>query len=67
MSTDARTPGGGRSGLAARLLLAFTLVMGVAGVTAWLVAGFAGPVLFHRHLVTFQGDGLGKCFGTYLE
>ncbi|WP_291760739.1 HAMP domain-containing sensor histidine kinase [Cellulomonas sp. 73-145] len=51
MSTDARTPGGGRSGLAARLLLAFTLVMGVAGVTAWLVAGLAGPVLFHRHLV----------------
>lgn len=41
----------GRSGLAARLLLAFVLVVAVAGVTAWLVAGLAGPVLFHRHLV----------------
>lgn len=41
-----------RSGLAARLLLAFVLVVAVAGVTAWLVAGLAGPVLFHRHLVS---------------
>ena len=40
-----------RSGLAARLLLAFVLVVAVAGVTAWLVAGVAGPALFHRHLV----------------
>lgn len=41
----------GRSGLAARLLLAFVLVVAVAGVTAWLVATVAGPALFHRHLV----------------
>ena len=47
---DAGT-GAKRSGLAARLLLAFLLVVAVAGVTAWLVAGLAGPVLFHRHLV----------------
>ncbi|WP_263730549.1 sensor histidine kinase [Cellulomonas sp. SG140] len=40
-----------RSGLAARLLLAFVLVVAVAGITAWLVAGLAGPVLFHQHLV----------------
>lgn len=41
----------GRLGLAARLLLAFVLVVGVAGVTALLVATLAGPALFHRHLV----------------
>ena len=41
----------GASGLAARLLLAFVLVVAVAGVTAWLVAGLAGPALFHRHLI----------------
>lgn len=51
MSTSVPPVRGGRTGLAARLVVAFTLVMGVAGVTAWLVAGFAGPVLFHRHLV----------------
>ncbi|OZB88533.1 MAG: two-component sensor histidine kinase [Microbacterium sp. 14-71-5] len=28
--------------------------MAVAGVTAWLVAGFAGTALFHRHLVATE-------------
>ena len=49
LTGDARPTG--RSGLAGRLLLAFVLVVAVAGVTAWLVAGLAGPALFHRHLI----------------
>lgn len=51
MTRDGRTAGAGRTGLAARLVVAFAVVMAVAGVTAWIVAGLAGPALFHRHLV----------------
>ncbi len=40
-----------RSGLAPRLVAAFAVVVVVAGLTAWLVAGLAGPTLFHRHLI----------------
>lgn len=38
------------TGLAARLLLAQTLVAGVTAVTVWLVAAAVGPSLFRSHL-----------------
>ena len=41
---------GRRYALATRLLLAQTLVAGVAAVTVWLVAAAIGPSLFHSHL-----------------
>lgn len=37
-------------GLAGRLLTALALVVATAGITAWLVAGAVGPVLFDDHL-----------------
>ncbi|KQY47956.1 histidine kinase [Cellulomonas sp. Root137] len=40
-----------RWGLAGRLLAAMTLVVLAGGVTAWIVAGAVGPVVFHRHMV----------------
>lgn len=40
----------GRGGLGRRLLVALTLVLATAGVTAWLVAGAVGPAIFHEHL-----------------
>lgn len=43
-----RGPGGW--GLAGRLLAALTLVVLVGGVTAWIVAGAVGPVVFHQHM-----------------
>jgi signal transduction histidine kinase len=42
------TPRG--AGLAARLLVAQTLVLLTGTVTAWLIAVAVGPTLFHRHL-----------------
>ncbi|WP_149204957.1 sensor histidine kinase [Actinotalea subterranea] len=42
---------GAGGGLAQRLLAALALVLAVAGVTAWLVAGAVGPAIFHDHLV----------------
>ncbi|NTW38372.1 MAG: HAMP domain-containing histidine kinase [Cellulomonadaceae bacterium] len=44
------TGGRWRVGLAARLLAALALVVGVGGLTAWLVAGAVGPVIFHDHM-----------------
>lgn len=38
-------------GLARRLLAALALVLAVAALTAWLVAGAVGPYIFHEHLV----------------
>ena len=40
-----------RGSLGRRLLAALALVLAVAGLTAWLVAGAVGPYLFHDHLV----------------
>lgn len=46
-----RWPGGSRRwGLTGRLLAALTLVVLVGGVTAWIVAGVVGPVVFHQHM-----------------
>ncbi|NUU15658.1 HAMP domain-containing histidine kinase [Cellulomonas humilata] len=37
-------------GLAGRLLAAMTVVVLAGGVTAWIVAGAVGPVVFHQHM-----------------
>ena len=37
-------------GLAGRLLAALALVVFAGGLTAWLVAGAIGPVVFHQHM-----------------
>lgn len=41
---------GSRSGFAARLLLAQSLVLGSGALTIWLVASAVGPSIFHDHL-----------------
>ncbi|WP_315097752.1 HAMP domain-containing sensor histidine kinase [uncultured Cellulomonas sp.] len=41
-----------RWGLAARLMVALTVVLVVGVLTAWLVAAAVGPGLFHRHMVS---------------
>jgi signal transduction histidine kinase len=43
-----------RGSLGRRLLAALALVLAIAGVTAWLVAGAVGPYIFHDHLI-FDG------------
>jgi len=43
-----------RGSLGRRLLAALALVLAIAGVTAWLVAGAVGPYIFHDHLI-FSG------------
>lgn len=39
-----------RSGLAARLLIAQSLVLVAGAVTTWIVASLVGPTIFHDHL-----------------
>ncbi|MEP7036486.1 MAG: HAMP domain-containing sensor histidine kinase [Dermatophilaceae bacterium] len=41
---------GGKAGLAGRLLVAQTLVLLTGGLTAWMIAAYVGPSLFHEHL-----------------
>jgi signal transduction histidine kinase len=52
----------GRAGLAARLLLAQTLVALVAAATLWLVAVAVGPPLFRRHLHHVSGQVSAEAF-----
>ena len=40
-----------RGSLGRRLLAALALVLAIAGITAWLVAGAVGPYIFHDHLI----------------
>lgn len=44
-----------RADLAARLLLAFALVVLVGAATAWLVGAVVGPGLFHAHMLRTTG------------
>lgn len=44
------TTAGRRTGIAARLMVAMTLVLASAALAAWLVASAVGPALFHRHM-----------------
>lgn len=55
-----------RGGLARRLLAAVGLVLGTAGVTAWLVAGAVGPYFFHDHLI-FTGTRTAEEAVTHAE
>jgi len=50
MSAPAGKPKRRRGGLAGRLLVAQTLVLLTAILTAWLIAAIVGPSLFHKHL-----------------
>lgn len=43
-----------RGSLGRRLLAALALVLAIAGLTAWLVAGAVGPYIFHDHLILGQ-------------
>ena len=51
VAAEPAAPAGRRPGLAARLIVALTVVVGVGALTAWLVAGVLGPPIFHDHLV----------------
>ncbi|MDR2253207.1 MAG: HAMP domain-containing protein [Bifidobacteriaceae bacterium] len=53
-------------GLTARLMLAFALVIGVAGVTAGVVAALVGPSAFRRHMVA-AGRGEDETALTHAE
>ncbi|MGN8245152.1 sensor histidine kinase [Cellulomonas soli] len=53
-----------RRGLAARLLVALGVVIGVGTVTAWVVAAATGPTLFHEHMVR---AGMGAHQATILH
>lgn len=53
----ASAPGGRGWGLAARLVVAFAVVIALTGLVAGAVAAFVGPGVFHRHLVA---AGLGQ-------
>lgn len=44
-----------RADLAARLMLAFVLVVLVGAATAWLVGAVVGPALFHAHMLRTTG------------
>lgn len=53
-----RWPGASsRPGLAGRLLAALTLVVLTGGVTAWIVAGAVGPLVFHQHMAEAGMEG----------
>lgn len=52
--------GGGRGGLATRLLVAIALVLSTSAVTAWLVAGTIGPSIFQDHLASANETDAGS-------
>lgn len=65
-----RGAGLARADLAARLLLAFVLVVLVGAATAWLVGAVVGPGLFHAHMLRTTGtaesatEHAERAFGT---